>query len=74
MKHALPEKDEEFLIDEIDKILDKIEPTAFMESLSILYKTIKGNNIELLLLFIKGLRENDFFEYTHFIKSLNGRH
>lgn len=72
--HTLPKKEEEYLVDEIDRILDKISPSEFMESLSILYKQnlSKKNDIELFVLLIRGLRENKFFEYAHFIKSLNG--
>lgn len=74
LSHALPKQDEEYLIDEIDRMLDKLSPTDFMTGLNILYKQnlSKKNDIELFVLFIRGLRENSFFEYAHFVKSLNG--
>lgn len=76
LKHALPEKEEVLLIDQVDEMLNKISPSEFMESLSILYKQnpSKKNDIELFLFLIRGLRENNFFEYAHFVKGLNGRH
>jgi hypothetical protein len=73
LKPCLPEKDEEFLIDEMDAILDKITPEIFTQSLRLLKKDFsKMGGIEVLTLFISGLKENDFFEYVHFIKGLNG--
>lgn len=75
LEDSLPEKEEALLIDQLDKMLDKITPSEFMESLSILYKdTSKKNDIELFLFLVRGLKENAFFEYARFIKSLNGRH
>ena len=61
------------MIDEIDVILDKATPEQLTESFKIMKKDIsKKGGLEMLTLFIQGLRENDFFEYVHFIRGLNG--
>lgn len=73
LKPCLPEKDEEYLIDEMEAILDKITPDIFTQSLRLLKKDFsKKNGLEILTLFMSGLRENGFFEYVHFIRGLNG--
>ena len=73
LKPFLPEKEEEYLIDEVDAIIDKITPEALTISMKTLKKDFLGKQgIQILTLFIQGLRENDFFEYVHFIRGLNG--
>lgn len=78
LEHSLPREEENYLIDEIDEMLSRIESSALMDSFDILYKGNwrKKNDIELLILFIRGLRENDFFNYVTFIqgfkKKVNG--
>lgn len=74
LKHALPDKSKEYLIDEIDGILDKAQDGVMLKSLEIMYKSkdfSKKNYVELLTLFVKGLRENDFFAYASFVKGMS---
>lgn len=72
LRHALPDKEEALLIDEIEKILQRAEPNTMMRCLEIMYskKPNKSDPFNLLLLFIKGLQINDFFEYSNFINGL----
>ena len=73
LKDCLPAKEEDYLLDEIDKVLDAITPDALMKSMQILKRDFSNKQgIEILNLFIAGLKENNFFEYVHFIKGLNG--
>jgi hypothetical protein len=73
LKNCLPEKEEEFLIDEIDVILDKATPEQLTESFKILKKDFsKKGGLEIVTLFIEGFRENNFFDYVHFVRGLNG--
>lgn len=73
LSHSLPREEENYLIDEIDEMLNRIEPSALMKSFDILYKGSlhKKNDLELLLLFIRGLKENDFFSYVTFIQGFS---
>lgn len=72
LEHALPEKEESYLIDELDTILDKAKPGTVIKVLKIIYpdKLEGKSDLSLFVLFTKGLRENNFFEYVHFIKRL----
>lgn len=52
------------------------EPGTLETSLIIMYPGInlsKQNGISALSLFVKGLRDNGFFDYVNFIKGLRGR-
>ena len=73
LKSSLPEKDSEYLIDEVDRMLDKIEVEKFLESLAIMFPKkdfSKLPDVELLVWFIKGLKQSNFFEYANFVKGL----
>lgn len=71
LEHALPEKDEDYLIDQIDGLLNKAKAGTIVKSLEIMkVKTEKKSDLQLLLLFIRGLKENNFFEYAEFVKGL----
>lgn len=73
LKHCLPVKEHQYLIDQIDEILDKAQDDTVMKCLEIMYgkNFSKKNYVELLSLFIRGLRENDFFAYVNFVKGMN---
>lgn len=73
LEHALPEKEEDYLIDQIDSLLSRAKEGTIVRSLEIMkIKTEKKSDIQLLILFIRGLKENNFFEYVEFIKGLKG--
>lgn len=61
-----------YLIDEIEKMIDMMEGEEVLaKSLEILYPTNKINNpIEMILLFVRGLKENEFFDYVLFVDGI----
>lgn len=73
MKHCLPVKEHQYLIDQIGEILDKAQDDTIMKCLEIMYGKDFGKKsyVELLVLFIKGLRENEFFAYVNFVKGMS---
>jgi hypothetical protein len=74
LKPCLPEKEEEFLIDEMDSILDKMTEEVMKQSLEIIYrKEIADEPFEMLILLMSGLSDSDFFNYVAFLKSINGK-
>lgn len=73
LKDSLPEKDSEFLIDEVDSMLDKMSVEKFLESLALMFPKkdfSKLPDVELLVWFIKGLKQSNFFEYANFVKGI----
>lgn len=72
LETSLPEKEEELLIDQIDEIVQRGDPDLMERCIAIMYpKPPKETDpFSLLLLFIKGLQDNNFFEYTNFITGL----
>ena len=74
LKPCLPEKEEEFMIDEVDEILERVTPEILTDVLRVLKVNMKNKQgIEVLTLLIKGLKHNSFFEYAHFVRGMNGR-
>ena len=73
LQHCLPEKEEAHLLDEIDKMLHMAEPGTLLKSLEIIYKKdfTEKNTVELLVLFVTGLKNINFFEYVGFVKGMN---
>ncbi len=65
----------QYLIDEMDGMLEKLSPSKLMRVIQILYGDVQENNpVKILLLMIKGLKKNNYFEFADFIKVLsNGR-
>ena len=74
LRHSLPEKEESYLIDEIERMVSMMEGgEVLVRSVQILYpraKINKNNPLELLLLFIQGLKQNEFFDYVSFINGI----
>lgn len=72
LKPYLSETANEFLVDEIEAVVSRMDrEEVFMRSLEIMYgKTPKGNPLELLLEFTRGIKANDFFTYVDFIRKL----
>lgn len=75
LRHALPEKDEELLIDQTQYIFKHMRPGTLLSSLKIMYKTLPKdlNGITASTLFMRGMKENKFFGYTDFLRKLNAR-
>lgn len=73
LKHCLPDKDSQYLIDQIGGILDRAQDGTILKCLEIMFgkNFSKKNYVELLSLFIRGLRENDFFAYVNFVKGMS---
>lgn len=65
----------QYLIDEMDVVLEKLSSFKLMRVVQILYGDVQERNpIKILLLMIKGLKKNNYFEFADFIKVLsNGR-
>lgn len=80
LRKYLPEKEEKYLIDEIEKMVGRMNSgVPISKSLDILYPNLnidRNNPLEILLLFIRGLKQNSFFEYVEFINGIKrgGRH
>jgi hypothetical protein len=75
LKPFLPEKEEEFLIHEVIKIMESISPEVFTKAMVILHGSkfnFKRNPGELALKFVEGLKESGLFAYVGFVKSLHG--
>lgn len=74
LRSCLPEKEEAYLIDEIEKMVDRMESgETLIQAVEILYpkkKFNRENPLEILLLFIQGLKQNDFFDYVLFINKI----
>jgi hypothetical protein len=74
LRSSLPQKQETYLIDEIDKMIGMMESgETLIQAVEILYpkkKINKNNSIELLTLLVRGLKENEFFGYVEFINGI----
>ena len=74
IKDALPEKDEQYLLHEIQKTMEKMTNSSFKEVLLLLYgEGFQKNKVSMdfVLMFIRGLKVNNFFAFSSFIKSLS---
>lgn len=75
LRHSLPEKEEQYLIDEIEAMVGRMKSgIALVKAVEIMYpnKDFNHNNpLEILLLFIKGMKQNEFFDYVVFVKNIN---
>lgn len=70
--HSLPKQEEQFLVDEIQKMFLKLSDNDVLKALDILYENLeKKSGLQLGLRFIQGLKEVNFFEYAHFVRGLN---
>jgi hypothetical protein len=74
LKDCLPEQEEGYLIDEIESMIGRMKSdNTLFRAIEIMYpkKEIDArNSMEVLLLFIRGLKENEFFEYVHLINGI----
>lgn len=74
LRHCLPENEERYLIDEIEGMVDRMDSgDVLVQAIQIMFPKLKfnsGNPLELLLLFVKGLKQNSFFEYAVFINEI----
>lgn len=75
LQSGVSENSQEFLIDELDSMLKGISEFQFKRSLELMYEKIDftKNPVELLLLFTRGIKKNNLFEFSDFIKRINGR-
>lgn len=74
LRHALGEKDEVYLIDELAGIFRRAEPGTIWKCLEIMYKKPNPRtSIEGTRMFVEGIKVNEFFAYVEFLKTLNGR-
>ena len=74
LKHCLPEKDEELLIDQVEYVLNHSIPGTMIASLEIMYNKVPKdvNALQALAMFLSGLHENNFFAYVDFLRRLRG--
>ena len=73
LKPYLPEKEEDYLIYEVIRIMEKITPQEFQESMLIMYGkkfNFKQNPGKLAVEFINGVKKHNLFSYIHFVKSI----
>ena len=73
LKHCLPEKEHELLLDELESMLDRAEPGTIVKSLEIMFPKkdlSKNSHAELFDMFMQGLTKSNFFEYSHFINGI----
>jgi hypothetical protein len=74
LRSCLPHKEEEYLIDEISRMIEMMESgDTLIQAIEIMYpkrKFNRNNAMELLLLFTRGLKEIEFFEYILFINGM----
>lgn len=74
LRSCLPQKEELYLLNEIEKMVGMMESgETLIRAIEIMYPKKKidlGNPLEILLLFIRGLKQNDFFEYAQFINGI----
>ena len=71
---SLPDKDETYLFHEIQKIMENMTNSSFKDSLLFMYgEGFQINKIpaELAIMFIHGLKQNNFFSFASFVKSLS---
>jgi hypothetical protein len=74
LRSCLPEKEEAYLIDEIEKMVGMMENgEVLLRSIEIMYPKVEidtRNPLEILLLFTDGLKCNDFFEYVSLVREI----
>jgi hypothetical protein len=64
----------EYLIDEVDSLLDNISGPEFIKVTNMFYDTVSTNPVQMMSQFISGLKKNEFFAFADMIKELsNGR-
>lgn len=74
IKNGIPEKDEEFFIQEVSAILGNITDAEFKTALRIMY----GDNFhrdkspaEFALLFVKGIKKNELFSFVSLLGNIH---
>jgi hypothetical protein len=74
IKNSLPKEDEKYLIHEVIKLMDTLSVSSFKDSLLLMYGEgfqINKNPAELALMFVQGLKRNNFFAFSKFVQSLS---
>ena len=64
---------QEYLVDEVFEMLDRISQEDFLSALWLMYPKIvfsQHNPIEMATLFLRGLKHNDFFMFAELIEGL----
>lgn len=61
---------QEYLVDEVYEMLDKLSKYEFIQSLKLMYDTVSldTNPIQLAAMFIAGLKKNEFFFFDDIVK------
>ena len=74
LRDCLPEKEERYLVDEIEAMVGRMKrDRTLILAVEIMFpesKIDRNNPLELLILLIRGLKHNDFFEYVSFVNKL----
>lgn len=74
LRSCLPHKEEAYLIDEVEKMVGMMEDgDTLFRAVELMYPKIEldtRNPLEILLLFVQGLKQNEFFEYADFINGM----
>lgn len=73
LKDSLGDSTEELLVDEIKKIISKIDVDEYKNVLQLLYgkRIFSRHRSEYLLYFVAGLKKNNFFSFVFTIKGIS---
>ncbi len=67
-------KTNDTLLDEIVSILERVDKDAFKQSIKIMYGDVKNkSSVESAIMFSRGLKETNFFEFCTFVESINAK-
>jgi hypothetical protein len=69
------ESEEDFLVDEVMSIMEKIDTASFKTSLGIMFGRDfpkEQSPIEFALMFTNGIKETGILDFAHMIRGLNG--
>lgn len=63
-----------YLVDEVLDTLKNLSPESFLGIMHVLYDQVPENNpTQMALMFINGLKHNEFFSFQRFMEEVNGR-
>lgn len=74
LRYGLQGQSQEYLMDELIQMLEGISVEEFKSALRIMYGEMElpTSPIELSLLFTRGVKENNLFSFSDFIKVIGG--
>jgi len=73
LKNGLEGTEQEYLIDTVSSMLDKLSQHEFVSSMQLMYRDTdltKLNPVQMVTMFISGLKKNELLYFSDFIKGL----